>query len=172
MELWMLANSGYSRACETSLWVFQLWYTCTHIWWWELTKREELSFLVVCAFPNASKTGLDKISKFLTFSTSLDMGVMLAKYLMMIFEASVFPAPLSPISHYSLALQCVQHSNTQTLTNRIFKATYSFFTHKERFMSVPVMMMEESLLNLFISWYAASATAYTWGGRSNTSFPR
>ncbi len=62
----------------------------------KLTKREELSFLTVFAFPNASRTGFDMISKFLTFSTSLAMGVMLAKYLMMIFEASVFPAPLSP----------------------------------------------------------------------------
>ncbi len=104
MKSWMQAISGYSKCSWdiTSSHYVLNYGIHTQVYTYDarkLTKREELSFLVVCAFPNASRTGLDMMSKFLTFSTSLAMGVILAKYLMMIFDASVLPAPLSPISN-------------------------------------------------------------------------
>ena len=57
--------------------------------------REELSFFVVVAFPNASRSGLDSSSLSLTSATT-ECPLTLATYCRIFFDASVFPAPLSP----------------------------------------------------------------------------
>lgn len=55
-----------------------------------------MSFLRVWALPKDSRIGLERRRRFFTRSISSTCFVMLAMYLMMIFEASVLPAPLSP----------------------------------------------------------------------------
>lgn len=59
-----------------------------------LTNRLELSFLAVFAFPNASRIG---------FVCNISCSIPLpppraAKYCIVIFAVSVFPAPLSPLN--------------------------------------------------------------------------
>ena len=61
-----------------------------------LPKRLELLFLLVLAFPNASKTGFDWSNLSLTFSTVDRLPVDAAMNCKTFFEASVFPDPDSP----------------------------------------------------------------------------
>ena len=92
-----------------------------------LTNRLELSFLFVLAFPKASKMGLDWRRRFLTLSTSrwAWWAVTLAMYLMMIFDASVFPAPDSP-AHTDICT----HTHTCAQQTHIHKNTHAHrYTH-------------------------------------------
>lgn len=58
--------------------------------------RLELSFLVVLAFPKASKTGFESKSLFLTLSISPFFSVTSEIYCNTFLDASVFPEPDSP----------------------------------------------------------------------------
>lgn len=61
-----------------------------------LTNLEELSFLMVLAFPYISSSGLDLMRRAFTRSTSVMLKLMLAMYCMITLEFSVLPEPLSP----------------------------------------------------------------------------
>lgn len=63
----------------------------------ESTKREELSFLPVLAFPMASSTGTDART---IFSTGDGLSVRADRNCKMSFVDSVFPAPDSPLYEF------------------------------------------------------------------------
>ena len=65
--------------------------------------RELLSFLMVLAFPNASKMGLDPNNSPATLPTAPPALLTAAMYSITFLLASVFPAPLSPLikTHWS-----------------------------------------------------------------------
>ena len=65
------------------------------------TKRDELSFLTVLAFPNASKIGFvakTDSCEVILLSALDSFSDKCAKYFIINFAASVLPEPLSPLS--------------------------------------------------------------------------
>jgi hypothetical protein len=94
-----------------------------------LPKREELSFLLVLALPNVSRIAFDCSSTFFTLHKKLFVGiktlhknelilfhlsisccppalVTAAMYFIIIFDASVFPLPDSPLMTMQVSLPC------------------------------------------------------------------
>lgn len=69
---------------------------------------DELSLRLVLALPKASRIEFDCNNTFLTLSISFwpSLLVTAAMYFMIIFEASVFPAPDSPLITIQVSLPC------------------------------------------------------------------
>ena len=74
------------------------------------TKREELSFLTVCAFPNDSKIGFVHKIFFSNWPICTSLDVTQVKYWMTFFVFSVFPAPDSPLHLCYLFYLCREQS--------------------------------------------------------------
>jgi hypothetical protein len=64
---------------------------------WGSTNREELLFLTVCAFPNASRMGFAWRICCSRLSTAWGPEAIAARYWITFFVFSVFPAPDSPL---------------------------------------------------------------------------